>query len=105
LGVTLALLSLRGRRFRLAGVIHGLAGAAGLGLLMAALQGPRHGDAMGMGSFGAAAAVLFGFALALGLTLPWLFGRAPRASGLAVATHATFAITAFVLFLAWTSAG
>jgi len=60
---------------------------------------------MGMGSFGTAAAVLFGLALTLGPSMVLLFRRAPRIAGLAVAAHATLAITAFVLLLAWLSAG
>jgi hypothetical protein len=103
--VTLALLHLRGQRKPAVGVVHGLLGASGLALLLIALRGPRHGDALGMGSFGISAAVLFGIALALGLLVLLLFRRAPRAAGIAVAAHATIAITAFVLLLAWTSSG
>lgn len=95
LGVTLALLFLRGRRLPAVAVIHGVLGAAGLTLLVLALQGPRRGDAMGVGSFGTAAAVLFG----IGIFIPLL--RGPR--GLVIATHASVAITAFVIFLAWAS--
>jgi hypothetical protein len=86
-----------------AGVTHGLIGAIGLGLLIIALQGPRRGDAMGVGSFGTVAAVLFAFALPLGPLIGLLARRAPRVAGLTVVTHASLAITAFVLFLAWVS--
>ncbi len=105
LGATLALLWLRGAVKPVAGVIHGLLGASGLGLLIFTLQGPRHGDAMGVGSFGVAAAVLFGIALTLGPFIPLSMKRSPRVAGVIVATHATLAITGFVLFLAWTSLG
>ena len=60
---------------------------------------------MGMGSFGIAAAVLFGAALIFGLLIVLLFRRTPRFAGVAVAAHASLAITAFVLLLAWLSAG
>ena len=104
LGATLALRSIRGGgRWPVFGIIHGLIGAAGLGSLVVALQGPRHGDAMGVGSFGVAAAVLFGIALVFGPFIPLSMKRTPRLAGLLIATHATLAITAFVLLLAWAS--
>lgn len=90
-------------RWLVAGVIHGLTGAVGLGLLVIALQGPRRGDAMGVGSFGVAAAVLFGLALLLGPLIRLLVRRVPHVGGVIIATHASLAITAFVLFLAWAS--
>jgi hypothetical protein len=103
LGVTLALRYLRGGRLPVVGVVHGLVGAAGLGLLVAALQGPRRGVAMGVGSFGVVAAVLFGMALTLGLFIPLTVKGSPRVAGVVLAIHATVAITGFVLFLAWVS--
>ena len=103
LGVALALRYLRGGRWPVIGVVHGLFGAAGFGLLVIALQGPRRGDAMGVGSFGIAASVLFGMALTLGPFIPLLMNRTPRAAGLLMAAHATIAITAYVLLLAWVS--
>jgi hypothetical protein len=103
LGLTAAALYLRGGRIPLAGAIHGIVGTVGLGTLVLALQGPRRGDAMGAGSFGIAGSVLFGVALALGPFIPLLNRRSARAAGLVIATHATAAITAYVLFLAWAS--
>lgn len=103
--MTLALLFLRGRRLPALGVVHGLVGAGGIALLVTVLRGPRRGDAMGVGSFGIAAAVLFGIALAIGLTVPLLYRRAPLASGAVIAIHGSVAITAYVLFLAWSSMG
>jgi len=104
--VILALRYLRGGRLPLAvGVAHGLIGAAGLGLLLLALRGPRRGESMGVGSFGATAAVLFGVALPLGVLIALLRRRSPRVAGIVVATHASLAIAAFVLFLAWASMG
>jgi hypothetical protein len=105
LGVAVALQYLRptSPRGAFAGVIHGLTGALGFGLLIIALQGPRRGDAMGAGSFGIAAAVLFGLALLFGPFVRVLVRRFPRAAGLVLATHASIALTGFVLFLAWAS--
>jgi hypothetical protein len=105
LGVTLALLYVRGTSPRqpFPGIIHGLTGAVGLGLLILALQGPRRGDAMGAGSFGIVAGVLFGLALAFGPLIWFLGRRAPHVAGGIIAVHASLAITAFVLFLAWAS--
>jgi hypothetical protein len=105
LGVTLALRYLRGGRWPAIGVVHGLSGAAGLCLLVIALQGPRRGDAMGVGSFGAAAAVLLAIALTFGLAIPVAHKRAPRAAGIVLAIHASLAITGSVLYLAWVSIG
>jgi hypothetical protein len=103
LGITLALRYLRNGRLSAIGIVHGLTGAAGLVSLVLALRGPRHGDAMGVGSFGAVAAMLLGLALALGPFIPFLHRRTPRVTGLTIAAHAGLAITAFVLFLAWAS--
>jgi uncharacterized membrane protein len=105
LGATLVLLFVRGTapRSSVAGIVHGCTGAVGLGLLILVLQGPRRGDAMGAGSFGIFAAVLFSFALAIGPLIRLLARRLPNVTGAVIATHASFAITAFVLFLAWAS--
>jgi hypothetical protein len=72
-------------------------------MLIIALQGPPRGDAMGVGSFGLFAAVLFGLALAFGPLIPLLTRRLPGVAGAMVAVHASVAITAYVLFLAWAS--
>jgi hypothetical protein len=105
LGVALALLYLRGTTPRrpIVGLIHGMLGATGFVLLITALRGPRRGDAMGVGSFGIFAAVLFGIALTVAPLIPLLAKRSPRVSGVVIAAHASLAITAFVLFLAWAS--
>jgi hypothetical protein len=103
--MTLALLFLRGRRKPFLALVHGLVGAAGFGLLLLLLRGPRRGEAMGVGSFGEAAAVLFGVALVLGLLIALLRRRAPRVTSLLIASHSGLAVTGFVLFLAWVSVG
>jgi hypothetical protein len=85
------------------GVAHGLIGVVGLGTLIVILQGPRRGDAMGVGSFGVFAAVLFGLALPFGPLIRPLVRRLHQVAGIIIAAHASLAITAFVLFLAWAS--
>ena len=107
MGVVLTMLHLRGtsgRKPKLA-VLHGLAGATGFGLLLIALQRPRRGDAMGVGSFGVTASVLFGAALVFGPFIPFSRRRSPAITGGAIATHACLAIAGFVLYLAWVSIG
>jgi hypothetical protein len=110
LGVVVALWHMRGsdstgRPPWLVGVVHGVLGVAGLGALVLVLQGPRRGDAMGVGSFGTTAAVLFTAAVAAGLAVPVMTRRWPHAGAVAIAVHAGLAITAYVLFLAWSSMG
>ena len=87
------------------GLVHAFAGFTGIRLLTWALEGPRHGDAMGVGSFGTAAAVLFIIALLFGFVAPRLSRWGPKLTGVALAAHATIAITGFVLLLAWSSLG
>jgi hypothetical protein len=103
--VFLVLRYLRGDRVPLSvGIVHGVIGAGGVGLLLWTLRGPPRGEAMGVGSFGVTAAVLFGAALVLGAFILFLHRR-PQVAGVVVATHASLAIAAFVLFLAWASMG
>jgi hypothetical protein len=83
------------------GVGHAALGIAGLTALIVTLQGPPRGAAMGVAGFGAAAAVLFGVALALGLFIP----LPRRGKGLVIAVHAGAAITGVSIFLAWYSLG
>ena len=87
------------------GILHGALGIGGLAALILLLQGPRRGDAMGVGSFGTAAAWLFAAAIAAGLTIPFLIRRFRTGAGVAIAVHASLAITGYVLLLAWTSMG
>jgi hypothetical protein len=101
-GSALALWHLRGtsRPPRVAGIAHGVVGAAGLVVLLLALRGPARGVAAGVGSFGTVAAVLFGGALLTGGVLLLL-----RRRGVVMAIHAGIAITGYVLLLAWNSLG
>jgi hypothetical protein len=94
---------MRDIRKPLLAALHGAVGAGGLLLLLLALQGPRRGDAMGVGSFGITAAVLFALALLFGLFMLLLLRRASPMAGFVIAVHATVAITGYVLLLAWVS--
>jgi hypothetical protein len=109
LGIGLALWHLsamegRSRPPWLLGLLHGVIAAIGLAAVLVVLQGPRRGDAMGVGSFGPASAVLFAAAFIAGVAIP-LLGRLRRTGAAAgvIVIHAGVAITAFVLFLAWSS--
>lgn len=83
------------------GALHGALGAAGLGVLILALQGPARGVEYGVSSFGPVAAYLAALALFLGLIVLLLARRFKRATGLAIAVHSTIAVTAFVLLSAY----
>jgi|HubBroStandDraft_1064217.scaffolds.fasta_scaffold331767_2 hypothetical protein len=105
-GIVLALLRLRGSPPHWAvGVLHGVAGAAGLAALLLALRGPPRGVLTGVASFGAIAAVLAAVALAAGLAVATLTRHSHGAVGPLLAVHATLAITAYVLLLAYVSLG
>lgn len=102
-GTTLALWHMRAiesgsRPPVLAGIAHGVVGAAGLAALLLALQGPPRAVLAGAGSFGTTSAVLFAAALLTGVLL-FLLRRSP----VIMVIHAGIAITAFVLLLAWSS--
>ena len=83
-----------------AGIGHGVVGAAGLAVLLLALQGPARGVGAGVGSFGTVSAVLFVAALLTGFVMLLL-----RRNGVVMAIHAGVAITGYVLLLAWNSLG
>lgn len=107
LGVALAFLHLRGTRLPpwQVGGAHGLLGAAGLGALIIALQGPVRGAAYGVSAFGPAAAVLVAMALVLGLAILLMARYFRRRAGLVIAVHGSVAVTAFVLLAAYLSLG
>jgi len=104
LGLALALLHglRRTRGLRLAGPLHGLLGASGLALLLAALRGPARGVAYGASGFGTMAAVLLVCALLAGLLVLRARMRA-RDPMLAIGLHATLAIFGLVLLAAYAS--
>ena len=79
----LALLHLRAtlpaqRPHWVVGATHGIAGAAGLILLLVALRGPPRGGATGSSSFGLEAAVLLAAALLAGLAIVVLVRQRAR---------------------------
>lgn len=81
--------------------LHSLLGAAGLAMLVPVLQGPPRGAAMGVGSFGATAAVLLAAALLAGLGVWLARRRRPGLVAFAVGVHATLAVSGFVLLAAY----
>lgn len=107
LGAGLAFMHLRAARIPPwpVGALHGVLGAAGLGVLILALRGPVRGVKYGVSAFGPVAAVLAALALLVGLIVLLLARRFKRATGLAIAVHSTIAVTAFVLLSAYLSLG
>ena len=90
---------------RIYGVLHGCFGAGGFAALLLALGGPPRGVAMGVGSFGAIAAVLLAVALLAGLIILAIRSRARQVSGLIIGIHATIAISGVVVLAAYTLIG
>jgi hypothetical protein len=84
------------------GMLHGIIGAIGFGVLLLVLRGPARGVAAGVGSFGTTAAWLFGAALVTGIAV---LMRRQRVPAVMIAIHSGFAITGYVLLLAWNSLG
>lgn len=109
IGGLLALIYLRGPTARrphpAVSAIHGVAGATGFALLLAALGHSRLSDAMGTAGFGPASAGLLGLALALGVAIGGAALRGRRAGGALVGAHAGFAIAGLVVLLALISFG
>jgi hypothetical protein len=87
------------------GVLHGCLGAGGFVALLIALRGPPRGVAMGVGSFGALAAVLLGVALLAGLIMLAIRARVRQVPGLIIGIHATIAISGIVILAAYTLLG
>jgi hypothetical protein len=87
------------------GVLHGCLGAGGFVALLIALRGPPRGVAMGVGSFGALAAVLLGVALLAGLIMLAVRARVRQVPGLIIGIHATIAISGIVILAAYTLLG
>jgi hypothetical protein len=89
----------------MAGAAHGIAGAAGVVLLLMALRGPPRGVATGSSSFGLEAAVLLGAALLAGLAIVVLARQRVRERAVtgAMVVHALLAVTGYVLWVAYAS--
>jgi hypothetical protein len=79
-----------------AGIAHGVVGAAGLVILLLALQGPSRGVEAGAGSFGATAAALLTGTVVTGIVM-----LRQRNKSVTMTIHAGLAITGYVLLLAW----
>ncbi len=87
------------------GSLHGIAALAGLGLLVAALQGPQRGQASGTASFGVIAATALALAALLGLALFTMRLRKPRVPGAIIAVHASMAVAGFVVLVVYAALG
>ncbi len=84
------------------GAVHGLLGASGLSaLILALVSGTGTGDRYGTASFGPAAAILAALAALAGVGIALLRRRPARNIGLLIGVHASLAVTAYVLLLAY----
>ncbi len=108
LGLSLALLHLQRPRGAPAalGALHGVLGASGVTLLLAAARPSAKAAAQGAGTFGFDATWLLSAALVLGLGVLFLLrrGRRPQA-GLVIALHGTIAVLGYVILAAYWSIG
>jgi hypothetical protein len=85
--------------------LHGSLAIAGLGCLALALRGPPRGLDQGMASFGLIAAVLMASAAVLGAGFLATRLRQRQPAGMAVAVHATLAVSGFVILAVYVLAG
>jgi hypothetical protein len=87
---------------RAIGAVHGLLGVSGLSaLILALVSGTGTDDRYGTASFGPAAAVVAALAALAGAGIALFGRRATRGIGFLVGTHASLAVTAYVLLLAY----
>jgi hypothetical protein len=87
---------------RAIGAVHGLLGASGLSVLILALvSGTATGDRYGTASFGPAAAILAALAALAGAGIALLGRGATRNIGFLIGAHASLAVAAYVLLLAY----
>ena len=89
------------KKIPLAGMIHGTAGAAAVGLLLLALRGPPRGVHTGAGGFGWTAFALLAVTLAGGVTILTYHLRRKGAPTLLIAMHAMLGIAGGVMLSAW----
>jgi hypothetical protein len=104
IGIAIALRFLANTRppSRAIAAVHGLFGVAGLAVLAYALiAGVSRGDQYGTASFGPVAAVMAGLAVVLGLAMALVARRTTRHLGVLIGVHASIAIFAYVLLLAY----
>jgi hypothetical protein len=84
------------------GAVHGLLGASGLcALIFALVGGVGVGDRYGTASFGPAAAILVALAALAGAGIALVGRRTARTIGWLIGVHASLAVTAYVLLLAY----
>lgn len=84
---------------------HGVVGAAGLAVLLAALGRGLPRRAMGTGGFGRISAALLALALVFGLGIAWASWRGQRPAGALVGAHAAVAIAGLVVLWALLALG
>jgi hypothetical protein len=104
IGVAIAIRFLGNGRLqsRAIGAVHGLLGASGLSaLILALLSGTGTSDRYGTASFGPAAAILAALAALAGVGIGLLGRRATRSIGFLIGAHASLAVTAYVLLIAY----
>jgi hypothetical protein len=87
------------------GAAHGLAGAAGVGLLVLAMQRPGPPAPAGVGGFRVAAAGVLGLAVVAGLVILAVRLRRGRYGSGVVGVHATLALTGLAILAARLLAG
>ena len=81
--------------------LHALIALSGFGCLLLALRGPVRGASQGTGSFGVISAWLLGAAALLAVSLLVARLRGRNLPGFLIGMHATFAVTGFVVLLAY----
>jgi hypothetical protein len=104
IGVVIGLRFASGRRLpsRAIGAVHGLLGVSGLAVLIFAfVNGVAASDKYGAASFGPASAALGVLAVLAGAGIAVLGRSSTRGIGLLIAIHASLAVTAYVLLLAF----
>ena len=87
-------------------ITHGSVAALGVAMLIAGLltRAPAE-DRFGVAFFPSAAAVLAGLALVAGLGILFFARRSGRGIGVFIGAHATLAVTAYVMLLAYVLLG
>jgi hypothetical protein len=81
--------------------LHASAAVGGFACLLLALRGPARGLDQGTASFGALSAWILAAAALIGVSLLAARLRRRRLSGFQIGMHATFAVTGFVVLLAY----
>lgn len=104
LGIAISIWFLAGKPVpsRAIAIVHGLLGVLGLSALILVLtHGIGMGDRYGTASFGPLAAILAAVAALVGVGMALLMRKTTRNAGVLISVHATLAISAYVLLLAY----